>query len=125
MEAVPVGSITHILGSDGFAISTLSKVNDLENVVSKIAGANNCPSVSAISLNNHLGLSEKYGSAYVNNVLAKLFATMRWGLPLGTMIGQIAPTVFAAVAPDGEQFDDDQINEIITSVETEFSQFPN
>lgn len=123
LEAVPVGTIEHLIKPQGSGISAVASPSVLEGVVSEAVARNRIPSACAVALMNSDRLLEGYGTAYVNRVLARLFDVMQSVLPVGTKIGVTGRTQLVAVSPNRQLLDKD-ILEILSSVEAEFSGIP-
>lgn len=124
LEAVPLGSITHLVASGELSATAIAPLGDLEGTVKKISESDRCASVCVASLAKADSLADAHGIAFVNRVLADLFAAMREKLPGSAVIGQIAPTHLAAVLPSSEPLTDDRVRPILDLVKAKYRNIP-
>ncbi|RKH16405.1 GGDEF domain-containing protein [Corallococcus sp. CA047B] len=100
LEAIPLGSITHLLPSspiNPIPATDLSSVERLSSVVEELSSSNSDFSVIAFSLENSEPLSESRGSVFINASLARLYDSIRQSFPSLSTISQIQPMQFATV----------------------------
>jgi diguanylate cyclase (GGDEF)-like protein len=93
LEAVPLGTISHILDADPILSSatgtSLLKVDELVDAVSKIVDAQSIPFVAVFTISDLPDIMRDRGSAAVNNALARLFSSVREIFPNTAHIGQL------------------------------------
>jgi hypothetical protein len=101
LEAVPVGSITHLILESGapveYAGREVARLSDLEGLVERIIQRKKLPTVIDVSLQNVNEIVEKRGTATVNAILADVYKALVRALPRSSLVGQVQTTEILAV----------------------------
>jgi hypothetical protein len=119
LEAVPAGSISHLLPTKEIIAVELASQEDLETILTKFAQDQNFPTASVFSLSNFTELLEQNGPAFVNQALALLFAQLKKAVTPNALIGQIAPHQLACVTTGERALADTAITSILEGVRNE------
>ncbi|RKG55029.1 GGDEF domain-containing protein [Corallococcus sp. AB011P] len=101
LEAIPLGSITHLLPSstlNPIPATDLSSAERLSSVIEELSTSKSAFSVVVFSLENAESLSDSRGSVFINASLARMYDSIRQTFPSTSTIAQIQPTQFAIAA---------------------------
>jgi tetratricopeptide (TPR) repeat protein len=127
LEAVPVGTITHLLASDDMIQSADSLIGDpnrLEDAVQRILKEGDQPLACVFALRNTNEIVEQRGTAFVNKTLAALYSAIFDYLPSSAIIGQISPDQFGAVLREVPETFNKSTSEILFTLRETFSNIP-
>jgi tetratricopeptide (TPR) repeat protein len=116
LEAVPAGSISHLLPTKDVIAVELATQEELEKTLTKFDHNGNFPAVSVFSLSNFTELLEKNGPAFVNQALALLFAQLKKAVTPDALIGQIAPHQLACVTTGERALADTAVTSILQGI---------
>jgi diguanylate cyclase (GGDEF)-like protein len=116
LEAVPAGSISHLLPTKDIIATELATQEELENILTKLDYKANFPAISVFSLSNFTELLEQNGPAFVNQALALLFAQLKKAVAPDALIGQIAPHQLACVTTGERALADTTITSILQDI---------
>lgn len=105
LEAVPLGSISHLVGDRQISADGLLTRVGLQARVEQILTERANPFSLVFFLTNSQDLSSQSGVAFANKTLATLFAKVRSGMPSSCAIGQVQPTQIACVGIVNKSFD--------------------
>jgi diguanylate cyclase (GGDEF)-like protein len=96
LEAVPMGSISHLISFGTGAVGGVSFASsaELENHVSKIIQDKESPIAGVFTLPRLQELKDQRGTAFANDVLAKLYQAIRELFPPSFVIGRLEATGF-------------------------------
>ncbi|RKG87878.1 GGDEF domain-containing protein [Corallococcus terminator] len=100
LEAIPLGSITHLLPSspiNPIPATDLSSIERLSSTIEELSKSKSAFSVIVFALENAESLSESRGSVFINAALARLYDSIRQAFPILSAISQIQSTQFAIV----------------------------
>lgn len=122
LEAVPLGSISHLLSDEGDSFRGPGHVGDIRAQIALRLEKKPPKDVSlcVISLDSPDKLAEERGAAYVNRVLAGLYGVIDRSLPAGSIVVQISAFEFAVLMPIGSQFSEKTFNDIEQAIRLEF-----
>jgi diguanylate cyclase (GGDEF)-like protein len=109
LEAVPLGSISHLISNVSGPEDAISQQTDLQLAINRIVDAGETPTACVVDLTNAEQIAGDYGTAYVNRVLADILERVRAIFPRGSKIAQISPTQFGIVLPAGVTLTRDQL----------------
>ena len=102
LESIPIGSISHLVSSTSFGgiapILNLTPADQLTKVIASITREESVPLVASFSIDNVETLIKDRGTAFINEALAKLYESLTELLPVGSHLGLIQDTEFAAIA---------------------------
>jgi diguanylate cyclase (GGDEF)-like protein len=124
LEAVPAGSISHLLPRRDVIIDELLTQIELETYTSAVVKAAKFPICYVLSLVNFLQLIEENGPSFVNKALVGLFVRLKAQFGAAARLGQIAPDQLACVSEDGDVVNDQTIRLAMDSVFEEFGRKP-
>lgn len=104
LEAIPVGSISHLLKSQSFADPSehrsVGDVAELQKAITKIISEGQQPAAFVFSLKNISSIKSQRGSAFINHVLAVLYEIAEAQFPSGSTLGVIEGTKVGIVLAD-------------------------
>ena len=103
LEAVPLGSIAHLVfGSTSIGSNTRNDlgVDRMQSAIKSIIEKGLRPVVVAFTINGINSAVHQMGGAYVNRCLADLFEILQSTFPQSAIIGQIEPTKIGVVIHD-------------------------
>jgi diguanylate cyclase (GGDEF)-like protein len=124
LEAVPAGSISHLLPRRDVIIDELLTQIELETYTSAVVKAAKFPICYVLALTNFLQLIEENGPSFVNKALVGLFVRLKAQFGGAARLGQIAPDQLACVSEDGGVVNDQTIRLAMDSVFEEFGRKP-
>jgi tetratricopeptide (TPR) repeat protein len=105
LEAVPAGSIAHILALDSqidFGMSGLAPAEELPQTVRTIVEQKHVPFVAVFSILNLSGVTKRRGQIFVNEALTKLYQAIREIFGAGVKIGQTQPAEVAVITESSD-----------------------
>jgi hypothetical protein len=115
LEAVPAGSISHLLPTKDIIAVELATQEEIEKVLRK-SDNGDFPTVSVFSLSNFTELLEQNGPAFVNQALALLFAQLKRAVAPNGLIGQVAPHQLACVTTGEKAIADTAITSVLENI---------
>jgi diguanylate cyclase (GGDEF)-like protein len=124
LEAVPAGSISHLLPRRDVIIDELLTQIELETYASAVVKAGKFPICYVLELTNFLQLIEENGPSFVNKALVCLFVRLKAQFGRAARLGQFAPDQLACVSEDGGVVSDQAIRLAMDSVCEEFGRKP-
>jgi diguanylate cyclase (GGDEF)-like protein len=124
LEAVPAGSISHLLPRRDVIIDELLTQVELETYASAVVKADKFPICYVLALTNFLQLIEENGPSFVNKALVGLFVRLKAQFRGAARLGQIAPDQLACVSEDGSAVNDQTIRLAMDAVSEEFGGKP-
>lgn len=117
LEAVPLGSIGHLLGDIPSKTIHVLGSTDLEARVAELSEFEKEPFAIVFVVAGADKVLSDYGTAYFNNLLASMYEAIRNKMPRAAVIGQIQATQIAVVGPNEAKPTLELIQEIISDIE--------
>jgi diguanylate cyclase (GGDEF)-like protein len=100
LEAVPLGSIAHLLGGSDLAPSyapDLLPATKLTDTIAALATTSEDFAAAVLAIDDVAEVEKTRGTAFVNDALVKALTAVRAVFPLGTLVSQIPPTQFGVL----------------------------
>lgn len=120
LEAIPLGSITHLVDKDG----RLLEADELDKEIKRIVDAKKMPFVCIYAIHGVDDLLAKKGMAYVNATLADIYSTLERSVRWSSAIYQIEKFKFAVLGrinPDQYEEKFNQCGKILDEVSDQYN----
>lgn len=123
LEAVPLGSISHLLSAEMRAALQVSPLPEADKASAESKADGKCAAVCVLTPANSESLVHSHGLGMVNRLLAELLSELKRQFA-NAAIRQVSPTQIAAILPAGAKIKSKDVENVMNLVEGKFGGLP-